>query len=185
MTIVPGKDIYPAFVVFFGGTVFLLVFYIVCGFSLLGLGIFVVLNICILPWYIASGRKFVFDSDGVTVQFLWIKKQYRWDELQLKQYVTYGGIKAYASVIPKVKAVEFYTKKVTIPKMDAHSYSMLFHPFAFIFVYFPPFKTWRQDTSWNERGRTRIIYEADEEEFLAKLNEWGVELETVFRGNKV
>jgi len=185
MIIFPGKDIYVYIVAVFGGSLFLLGLCSILDAFLFGLGIFLIYNICLLPWYIASGRKFVFDNDGITVCFLWIKKHYRWDEFQLKQYVKYGGISAYASRPPLVSAVEFYKKKISIPKIDAHSYSMLFHPFTFIFVYFPPSKTWRRDTSINEQARSQIIYEADEEEFLMKLKEWGVELETAFRGSNV
>ncbi len=137
----------------------------------------------LLPWYISSGRTFLFSREGITIQWLWLKKHYDWDELQHKQYVRYSGIKGSALRSPCVSVAEFYKKRVFISKIDAHTYSWRHHPFAFVFVSFPPSKSWRINISKLEQERNPIIYEANEEEFRAKLLEWGVEMEETARGS--
>ena len=128
----------------------------------------------LIPECIASCRTFIFNDQGCTVSFLWYKKMYTWDELKMKQYVTYNN--CYESYSLVTEAAEFSPKKVRIPKwMQAYTFS-IFHPLSFVFVYFPP------DPRPKDETRYTIEYEADKEEFRAKLKEWGVEMEEVVRG---
>ena len=71
------------------------------------------------------------------------------------------------------KGVVFSANKISKPKWcDPVQYSVFFQPFSLIFVFFSlkPGRKNVKDHSWP-------IYEVDEEEFMKKMAEWGVELE--------
>ncbi len=52
-----------------------------------------------------------------------------------------------------------------------------------IFVYFPPLTSQNDKKSLITTTSFPILYEANEEEFRAKLLEWGVEMEETERGS--
>jgi len=136
-----------------------------------------------LLFVIATFRTIIMDETGYTVKWWVFKKHYQWEDLKLKQYVHYKGVPFEAMHTNCFHAAEFFTKQVRIPKiMNGHLYSTLFHPFSFVFVCFPPSKTWHTDKPLWYHKQYPIPYEADEELFRAKLQEWGVEMAEVKRG---
>jgi len=185
LTIKPGKETKQLIALYVGVILFCwIIFSIYTQSFLLGTIFLVIVSFVMIPWVIASARTFVMDENGCTVKFLWLKKTYTWRDMKTKQYVTYDA--CLESNSPCNQAAEFSIKQVRIPKsMKAHTYCWLFHPFSFVFVYFPPRKDYYADRSFSarlDRSRCSIIYEADEEEFRSKMNVWGVEMEEVKRG---
>lgn len=188
MIIKPGKFMLQQLLVllissFVGCAMISLYSLIELGHLWVGLATEVLILLLMTPYAVSSMRTFTMDETGCTVSILCYKKHYRWDELQLKQYVTYEGILRSASRSPCTKVAEFCSKKVNIPKkMDAHSFSCYRHPLSFIFVQFPPSKTWDKDISESTQMMNPIVYEADEELFRANMEEWGVEMTETKRG---
>ena len=189
MVIKPGKYtiqyiIISEILVCVGFLLFLLLFFLHSDFSIwLVIGYVIVCLISNVPYIIASTRTIVMDETGYTVCWGHYKKYYCWDELELKQYVHYKGVYLQAFPTNCFHAAEFFPKQVRIPKrMNGHLYSVLFHPFSFVFVCFPPSKTWHTDKPVSYHKEYPIPYEVDEEFFRAKLNEWGVEMVETKRG---
>ncbi len=182
MIIEPGKEssmeisIGVSLVILWSGFTCLITSTILC--ALVGL----LILLALVPFIISSTRTFEMNSSGCIVRWLGYQKTYRWDEFELKQYVHYKGVTIRASRSPCFHAAEFSPKNVKIPKrMDAHAFSALFHPLSFVFVYFPK-KTWNERASSMTKTRYPVVYEADEEELRAKLQEWGVEMVEAKRG---
>lgn len=125
-----------------------------------------------LRFAVSYCRTLYMSKEGVTVQFLWIKKMYRWEELRYKRYLTYDGVDG--SLERRCcYAAEFCTKDVKIPFwMSADEYSLLVHPFCFFYVYFP--------TPLSRKRRAKLL--KDQDVFRAQLKEWGVEMTEDFRG---
>ena len=144
------------------------------------LGLMIVLFALYIPSLIAFTRTIVMDETGCTVRWLWFEKTFRWDELQLRQYVEYG-VALGMFRRPAHRGAEFYHKNVKIPRgLHAQAFSAFFHPYQFVFVQFTTsayYKTALKDTSY-----TPYAYAMDEEEFRARLQEWGVEMNQVSRG---
>ena len=189
MVIKPGKNtiqyiIISEILVCVGFLLLLLLFFLHSDFSIwLVLGVIVVCLLTNIPYIIASTRTIIMDKQGYTVCWGHYKKRYQWDELALKQYVHYKGVYLEAFRTNCFHAAEFYVKTVKIPKrMNGHLYSVLFHPLSFVFVCFPPCKTWASDKPISYHREYPIPYEVDEEFFRAKLNEWGVEMVETKRG---
>jgi len=132
-----------------------------------------ILLLLMLPWFISSLRTFVFDADGCTVCLWKYRKHYKWDDLQLKQYVSYKGAIITTTKACCYEAAEFCPKNVHVPKrLDGHAYSSIFHPLCFIFVYFPP----------GQPGFP-VAYREDKAYFCKKLEEWGVKMRLSERGS--
>lgn len=100
------------------------------------------LGICffiIIRYWIAVGRIFVFDCDGVTISFLWYKKCYAWEDFQLKQFFLCEEGFGYRS--PYSKGIELSYKQRRRPTwLQPMQYCFFVHPFSYIVIHFPPEK---------------------------------------------
>ncbi len=135
---------------------------------------------CFAIQTVAWHRTFILNETGCTVCFLWYKRQYRWDELEMKQYVTYGeAITRFGAHSIAVRGVEFSPKRRKISRRrDGCNYSLR-HPLTFI-----PISFLKNGMSLEEcdKERMRYCYPMDEELFRSKMKEWHVEPEETERG---
>lgn len=114
-------------------------------------------------------------AEGCTVRFLWYKKFYRWDELQVKRLADYRycnwGWNAYHKVIEYDEGAEFSPEPVKRREGTSPPSYCVWHPLTYIYVNFRN-KAAEEAPKWSEH-----ICEVDKEFFLAKMAEWGVVLE--------
>lgn len=113
-------------------------------------------------------RTICITKDGCLISLWRFDKFYRWDELETRKVQRLGW---HHTSEPYSKAVYFCNKRI-------HKFSWLkpnkylLRPMSFFYVHFLP-----------ERPLTKIEnkfpldYAVDEKEFMAKMAEWGIELE--------
>lgn len=122
-----------------------------------------------LRYWIATGKTIIMSKEGCSIVFLWYRRYYRWDELQMKQFASYADAFGFRS--PFLGGAEFSPKALRKPKwLNALEYCQWVHPISFFFVYFRP------DIIPLMCEPKSDIYVVDEMEFRAKLKEWGVSL---------
>ncbi len=112
-------------------------------------------------------RTLIMDKNGCTVEFLRYKKTYKWSELETKRIVDSSG--SWSEQMAYTTCFVFCKKKRKISRwLHPALYSLYFHPLSFMFVCFDPhldFKPVHEE-----------IYLVEEDEFLKKMAEWGVEI---------
>lgn len=88
-------------------------------------------------FWVALGRTFSFDADGITVTFLSKSKKYNWSQFRhIRLYednycigykeTSYFGIEFCQSAKPRTPTI-----------FSPSTYCMLFHPFSYVFLTFP------------------------------------------------
>lgn len=118
-------------------------------------------------------RVFVMDERGCTVKYLWLKKFYSWDELTMKQYVIlWESLPSSSFQVRQLTGAVFSKKKRRFKKTVLRKHYDL--PF-FICVSFKVKMKKGKDTYIDFPDE----YPVDEEEFRARMKEWGVELEPI------
>ena len=138
------------------------------------------LLLILLIYIWTSHYTLIFDKEGCTKKFLFYKKRYRWDDLQVKQlYTSY----VYSYDVYK-EGVVFLTKRETSEKIKYNITNyVLFHPMSCIIVNFEG--TFRMDDV--KDGQRMRGCEVNKQEFLRKMDEWGItltHLKTLGRSNK-
>ena len=130
--------------------------YAFCGFDLINMG-----------------RKIELTKVGCTISFLWIKRRYSWGEYLVKKVEKYSDYSMRAPDTPYDEGAVFSKVPIKRPKRyRPGEVSSFITPCVF-------------STVWvcfrNERCKRTMrltgYFEVDKEEFLQKMEEWGVELE--------
>ena len=116
-------------------------------------------------------RTIIMDKDGCTVKFFGIKKRYLWGELETKS-VEYYEMRLCASLPSFYKAVVFSKRKNFHTPED-------FHLNPYLFLCFNPFKFFYVGFIKNPNFKNN---EVDEQLFMEKMNEWGIELQEYKNG---
>lgn len=123
---------------------------------------------------LAFGKKLTFSKTGITVNFLFFQKELAWDELKTKRIESFPNALEYRT--PNTRGAIFSRKFIKRPSLIKPATLAQRHPFSLVFVYFKPEEFVGKFGKIN-REQVRF-YECDEIEFVSKLKEWGVELET-------
>lgn len=109
------------------------------------------------------------DADGCIVIWGRYKRQYGWDDFQIKAVASFSSGIFQKNTYTKA-AIFFCKPKIhKVVMWNPIDYSWIVHPLTFIFINFPPPKRWSD----------RKVYEIDEEIFMSKMKEWDVELEEI------
>ena len=123
----------------------------------------------------SNERTVEMNAEGCMVRFLWYKKFYRWDELQVKRLADYRycnwGWNRYAKVIEYDEGAEFSLKPVKRREGTSPPSYCVWHPLTYIYVNF------RNKAAEEAPKSSEHVCEVDKEFFLAKMAEWGVVLE--------
>ena len=123
----------------------------------------VFIGICFLMitrYWIAVGRVFVLDCNGVTISFLWYKKCYAWEDFQLKKFFICKEGFGYRS--PYSRGIELSYKQIRRPTwLQPIQYCFLAHPFSYIVIHFPPEK--------QPPIKYPAIYESDDESVIRSI----------------
>lgn len=130
---------------------------------------FVAYELFVLKAWAVYHRTIKMDKDGCTVSFLWFKKTYLWDELKTKHVEKNYDQRIGNRYWYYKKGVVFSKKEnfKTPEFLDIFAYmNVCLNPFSFFVVLFKP------DPPKESAG----IYEVDEAEFMAKMEEFGVVL---------
>lgn len=118
-------------------------------------------NIVLLILFPVIWRILIFDQYGCTVKLLMFKRTYRWDEMKVKRLESNK----------KEEWVFFSVKSVNKSKnSDPFSYCIFRHPFTCFYV---NLRVEKPDTIFTQATQ---ITECNKEEFLRKMEEWGVKL---------
>lgn len=122
--------------------------------------------------WIEVSRIIEMDEKGCTVKRIGIKKRYSWDELQTKcveyhEFRLLSGFPAYHKVVIFSKRKNFHTPEDF--HINLYS-SFCLNPFKFFYVGFLPEPNPRKN-------------EVNENLFMEKMNEWGIELQEYKNGN--
>ena len=109
-------------------------------------------------------KTFILSESGCTVKVLFFKKHFLWSDLKTKRIVDVKQ-KLMGGNTPYLKCVIFSkrNKQNAFRILNPLAYHAI-NPFKFIIIYFTPSKG------------TYGYYEVEETEFMAKMEEWGVEL---------
>ena len=119
-----------------------------------------------------TGRTIIMNSSGCTVKFLFFKKFYQWEKLGTKVILDY-------STRFRIGRGNIYKKGCIFSPKKNLRISKRFEPLECAIFYINPakffvvnFRTPQKVGKFNDAE----FYEVDEAEFLAKMEEWGVEL---------
>ena len=147
--------------------------------------------------WIIYGREITLTQEGCTVRFLGFKRFYRWDQMKTKRKIKLS-IRYYRGAVSGYKGVILFHKKSWVLQKHlqffpdlAFSVPRTFYPFSFIFIVFEPRLNppppdpphWlpeRMRRNWYPEWRITgkgSGYFADEKQFFALLESWGIVLE--------
>ena len=118
-------------------------------------------------------RSLYFEEDGVTVRFAFYQKKYQWSDFVIKRMEYYGWKSQDGTlrVITYERGAYFCPYKIRKKVGEPPALALTPHLFSLVYVNFVP-----SPRPKNFYG-VPISYPVDEEIFLAKMKEWGVELE--------
>ena len=106
------------------------------------------------------------DENGCTVSFLFFSHFYSWDSFKTKRLENYNNSIGYRQ--PYLEGVVFFEKECKKGRLLMPAeYSIFYHPFSFIYVYFTPPTNLRQIPP---------IYTVDKGVFLELLAKWEIDL---------
>ena len=137
--------------------------------SIIGASLLLVLgSSLVVRYWVVIGRAITLTSEGLHIQFLGYSRLYNWDTIQHIKFFHCGaeclGYKAY-----DVSGIEFSLTKAIRPYwLMPAEYSMIAHPWSYVFVYFQP-----QD-GINANAPYPSLYETNEENLRKKMDEWGI-----------
>lgn len=147
------------------GVLFLLICLIICHKNVtLGaeIGVFTLILISLF-YYVFSFpvcmRTLIFDEHGCTIKLLKNERFYRWDELVIKkQYKFNRKERIYFSIDSDIPLEKFW-------------YMIFLHPFTCFYITLIDMEKFKAN-----RGKrtTPPLAACDKEEFLSKIEEWGV-----------
>ena len=127
-------------------------------------------------YLINVGRKIELTKDGCIISFLWIKRRYSWEEYPIKKVERYSDrYNSWAPLTPYDEGAVFSKVSVKRSKKyrpaEPRSY-LTWYVFSTVWVCF------RNEMCKKKWTRYYTdFFEVDKEEFLRKMEEWGVELE--------
>ena len=121
------------------------------------------------------GRKIELTKEGCMISFLWIKRRYSWEEYPVKKIERYSDqYNSWAPVTPYEEGAVFSKVPVKHSKKyrPAETRSFLtWYVFSTVWICF------RNEECKKKWAYYTDLFEVDKEEFLQKMEEWGVELE--------
>ena len=126
-------------------------------------------------YLIDFGRKIELTKEGCMISFLWIKRRYSWEEYPVKKIERYSDqYNSWAHVTPYEEGDVFSKVPVKHSKKyrPAETRSFLtWYVFSTVWICF------RNEECKKKWAYYTDLFEVDKEEFLQKMEEWGVELE--------
>ena len=138
-----------------------------CNDLVLGLFIVFLTSLSSVSVCLTYCRTLIMDKDGCTVKILKYKRIYKWSELETRCIVDCR--RCWSEKIAYNTCFVFCKKKRKNPKwLHPALYSLYFHPLSFMFVCFDP--------HLNFKPCHEEIYLVEEDEFIAKMLEWNVEI---------
>ena len=158
--------------------IFIMFFSIIMLFVMLSVeeSVFAGLVVCVLPsviavrFWIITGRTFIFSEKGCTVKFLFFENFYTWKDFKYVKLEVYNNSFEYKGWYKDGVCFSKSSKR-RLKWLKPATYNFFESPFSFVFVYF------RLENMTKYQSMHPGFYEVDKTEFLAKMKEWGIELE--------
>ena len=127
-------------------------------------------------YLINIGRKIELTKDGCIISFLWIKRRYSWEEYPIKKVERYSDrYNSWAPLTPYDEGAVF--SKVSVKRSKKYRPA---EPRSYLtrYVFSTVWVCFRNEMCKKKWTRYYTdFFEVDKEEFLQKMEEWGVELE--------
>ena len=121
------------------------------------------------------GRKIELTKEGCMISFLWIKRKYSWEEYPVKKVERYSKDPSiWAPDTPYDAGAVFSKVPVKHSKRyrpEEPRWSLSRYVFSTVWICF------RNEKCKKKWAYNTDLFEVDKEEFLQKMEEWGVELE--------
>lgn len=111
------------------------------------------------------------DERGCTVTFLFFKQEYKWEELKTKR-ITYNGPRALKQAFRHYQ----YEKTVVFSKKENLKTSKYIDIETHYNICLKPWSYFIVNIKDKNQKASSPTYEVDEEYFMSKMKEWGVEL---------
>ena len=130
-----------------------------------------------IRWFVSTYSFYIFNKEGCTVKFLHYQKTYKWSDLKTKVVIPlpWGS----TSKMPYDECVILSPKKYQhISRIiRPYEYRIIVHPLQFMVIHFDIKKLYlKKEQKTGTYGPD--IHVVNKEDFLEKLQEWNVELET-------
>ena len=125
-------------------------------------------------WLINLGRRIELSKTGCKISFLFIKQNYSWDRYVVKKVEKYYKRKSYEKSTPYEEGVVFSMVPIKrSKKYRPENIKIIWNRTVFSTVWICFLNEKSKEKNWNQFP----LYQVDREEFLQKMEEWGVELE--------
>ena len=121
------------------------------------------------------GRRIELTKEGCMISFLWIKRKYSWEEYPVKKVERYSD--QYNSLAPSTPYEEGAVfSKVPVKRSKKYRPE---EPQSYLtrYVFSTVWVCFRNEECKRKWAYNTGLFEVDKEEFLQKMEEWGVELE--------
>lgn len=123
-------------------------------------------------YWVAVGRTFNLDYEGITISWLCLSKTVPWDKIKLKQLFNSKNGFGYRDIYSS--GIELSYKIISRPSwIKPMQYCFMRHPFSYIVFHFPPAKS--------PPIKYPAIYEIDRTVLTEAIEEWGIAMGTVLR----
>ena len=126
-------------------------------------------------YLIYIGRRIELTREGCIISYLWIKRKYGWEEYPIKKVERYSKYRSlWAPNTPYDEGAVFSKVQVKHSKKYQPGETRSFltrYVFSTVWICF------RNEECGKKWSYNDGLYEVDKEEFLQKMEEWGVELE--------
>ena len=131
---------------------------------------FLILYMFVSTWF-CNGKPIIMDAEGCEVCFWKFRRKYFWNELKTKRLEQY-----WANGDDPKRGVIFCKKKIGEMNWRHPSYYAPIRPYLdYFYVTFPVDE---EDRTWKTEYKNAVnAYEVNEQEFMAKMHEWGVRIE--------
>ena len=126
-------------------------------------------------YLIDFGRKIELTKEGCMISFLWIKRRYSWEEYPVKKIERYSDrYNPWAPSTPYEEGAVF--SKVPVKRSKKYRPE---EPRSYLtrYVFLTVWVCFRNEECKRKWAYNTGLFEVDKEEFLQKMEEWGVELE--------
>lgn len=174
MIVTARKDVKTKIVLLFLMDVFLFILISYIGHNFLySFVCFFLFLIYILYFWFVFGKSIYLDQNGCTVNFLFYKKTYCWNELKVKHIENHSMIFGF-DIPSELTCAIFSKKKYFKPKFISPSTYCEFHPFNFSFIYLNLIP---RNYDAENLPTNYSAYPIDEQLFYSKMKEWNIEFE--------
>lgn len=138
--------------------------------SFCSIGVCILICGMVIRRWIADGKTIIMSKEGCTISFWHYQRTYKWQEFKIKALEDFSHTYRDRTETSYKKGVVFSTCDICKLWWRSPQQYSISHPFSFICIYFVPER---------KISGQYASYETEEELFMDKMKEWGIELEEI------